>query len=295
MKKFKLALVLGILLGTLVLSAQLAVADEFTIIVNGKEVKSDVPAQTINNRTMVPISFIANALDMQVKWVQSAQAVVVTSKASTEAEFTPPAPTGSEIQVFVDAKKVQGDVPAQLVNNRTMVPVAFVADALGMKVQWDAGTKTVLIDNKPVPETNPEIIPNGDLTSANPVECKNTEWLRINKWINGSFQINKKTYDKGIGFVMDDGHGPLAYLVYNINGYYFSFTGSFGTDDMDSDGNNNRLIIYGDGKELYKSPIMKEGATPVNFNVNVYGVKQLKIIFDTTYGKYPVLLNPILN
>jgi hypothetical protein len=40
------------------------------------------------------------------------------------------------------------DVPPKIINGRTMVPVAFIAENLGCTVEWDEATKTVSISAK---------------------------------------------------------------------------------------------------------------------------------------------------
>jgi len=46
-----------------------------------------------------------------------------------------------------NSSNVKLDVPAQIIGDRTMVPVRAVAEAFGVKVDWDDSTKTVLIKN----------------------------------------------------------------------------------------------------------------------------------------------------
>lgn len=53
------------------------------------------------------------------------------------------------VKVYVDGKEIIGDTPAQIINDRTMVPVSFVAEALGAKVAWDQATNSVIITSKP--------------------------------------------------------------------------------------------------------------------------------------------------
>jgi len=55
------------------------------------------------------------------------------------------ATASSNIRLIVDGKEIQTDVPPQLINGRVMVPVRFVGEALGSKVEWDDSTKTVII------------------------------------------------------------------------------------------------------------------------------------------------------
>jgi hypothetical protein len=45
----------------------------------------------------------------------------------------------------VNGKPVQMDVPATIMNGRTMLPVRFVSEHLGADVQWEELTKTVTI------------------------------------------------------------------------------------------------------------------------------------------------------
>lgn len=37
------------------------------------------------------------------------------------------------------------DVPPKIINGRTMVPVRFIAETMGLKVDWDAANRTVVI------------------------------------------------------------------------------------------------------------------------------------------------------
>ena len=49
------------------------------ILVNGKEITSDVPAQIIDGRTMVPVRYVAEALGAKVDWVSNFNRVTITT------------------------------------------------------------------------------------------------------------------------------------------------------------------------------------------------------------------------
>lgn len=51
------------------------------------------------------------------------------------------------VKVFVKGKKMRFDVAPFVENNRTMVPIRAVAEALGLEVGYDAGAGTVTITN----------------------------------------------------------------------------------------------------------------------------------------------------
>lgn len=87
-KKTITAFLLGILLSVSVFA--LAFADQpIKLIVNGKEVPSDVPPQVINGRTLVPARALAEALGATVAWDEAQNAVVVTGGVQVVQSYTP--------------------------------------------------------------------------------------------------------------------------------------------------------------------------------------------------------------
>jgi len=54
----------------------------------------------------------------------------------------------NNITIFVNGQKIETDVPPQIINGRTMVPVRFVSEALGADVEWDGMNRRVLITNE---------------------------------------------------------------------------------------------------------------------------------------------------
>ena len=52
------------------------------------------------------------------------------------------------IKLVVNDQEIKPDVAPQIVGNRTMVPVRWIAEALGAEVEWDAQSKTVFIRTK---------------------------------------------------------------------------------------------------------------------------------------------------
>lgn len=82
MRKFLAGLIVGIIVASV--SVGIA-ASEIRLIVNGKEVQSDVPAQIINGRTMIPARALAEALGATVKWDDETRSVVVEGK-----DYIPP-------------------------------------------------------------------------------------------------------------------------------------------------------------------------------------------------------------
>lgn len=49
------------------------------------------------------------------------------------------------IKIYVNGAELKSDVPAQIINGRTMVPIRAIAEYFGKEVGWDDKTKTVTI------------------------------------------------------------------------------------------------------------------------------------------------------
>lgn len=92
-----------------------------------------------NNRTLVPLRTIAEALDASVDWNQNTQTVTIQSSNKTIK-----IPINSH-NVLVDGKEIFIDAPAQLMNNTTMVPLRFVTEQLGAYVSWDNTSYSIQI------------------------------------------------------------------------------------------------------------------------------------------------------
>lgn len=51
----------------------------------------------------------------------------------------------NEIKIVVNGKEIKSETPAYIESGRTMVPLRFISEALGEKVEWKADTRTVII------------------------------------------------------------------------------------------------------------------------------------------------------
>lgn len=58
---------------------------------------------------------------------------------------------------YVNGVPVSLDVPPQIINGRTMVPIRFVSENLGAEVNWDSNTKTVTITMDSITYLNNQI------------------------------------------------------------------------------------------------------------------------------------------
>jgi len=110
-----------------------------TAYVNAASVKLDSPPVIQNSRTLVPVRFISEQMGAKVTWNDVKRQVTIAQGTKTIIL------TINSNKVLVNGKTVTIDVPAKIINSRTMVPVRFVSEQLGYKVKWDPVSYRVLV------------------------------------------------------------------------------------------------------------------------------------------------------
>lgn len=120
-------------------------AQGITVELDGKAMEFDVPPQLINDRTMVPMRAIFEALGAQIEWIEEDQLIFATrnTKVITMQINTP---SITVVDILTDAnRKIALDVSPFLIGSRTLVPVRAVSESLDAKVDWIDETQTVVI------------------------------------------------------------------------------------------------------------------------------------------------------
>ena len=111
-----------------------------SVVINDKPVEfGDVAPQIIESRTMVPLRAIFEALNATVDW-DDATKTVKSTKGDTTISLTI-----GENKLIKNGEDKELDVPAQIIESRTLVPVRAISEAFDCKVDWEDSTKTVKI------------------------------------------------------------------------------------------------------------------------------------------------------
>ncbi|MFA6669489.1 MAG: N-acetylmuramoyl-L-alanine amidase family protein [Bacillota bacterium] len=114
-------------------------APPVTIKLDGKVLNSDVPAVIINDRTLVPIRIITESTGASVDWDgQNYEVTINTGDKKVKLKI-------DSSEMDINGNKAALEVPAKLINDRTMVPVRAVTEVVGLDVGWDNSTYTVLL------------------------------------------------------------------------------------------------------------------------------------------------------
>ena len=141
MKKFfATVLMISIMISSFAVSNVYA-NDNISVTINGVKQNYDVMPVIINGRTLVPMRAIFESLGAKVGWIDHSKTVTGTRNNKTVKLKI------DDYMAYIDGKETILDVPATIINSRTMVPVRFISEMLGEKVEWDGNTRTVMIDS----------------------------------------------------------------------------------------------------------------------------------------------------
>lgn len=131
--------------------------------VNGQAKKMDAKPFISNSRTLVPLRFIIEAIGGDVAWDGDSRVVTVNSKGKNII-----LPIDSK-KITVDGKEIAIDQAAIIKGDRTYVPIRFVAENLGMNVNYINESREIEIsyfeDKKDLDSKNIEV--NGEANNSN--------------------------------------------------------------------------------------------------------------------------------
>lgn len=132
-----------------ILSSGVAVCAEndIQVYVDGERLTFDVAPIIENDRTLVPMRAIFEALGADVTWDDSTR----TAKAVRGSDVM--SITIDNSTMYINDVAVKLDAPARIVDDRTLVPVRAVSESFNAEVSWDGEARIVTINSSAVSET----------------------------------------------------------------------------------------------------------------------------------------------
>lgn len=114
------------------------------IFVNGLSLEAD--PMVVENRTLVPLRAVAEALGAQVDW-DGATRTVTFGRGDLQVRLTI-----DSKEIAVNSRTVMIDVPARIYDSRTHVPLRAVAEMLNARVTYDNDTRAITVVDPEPPE-----------------------------------------------------------------------------------------------------------------------------------------------
>ena len=155
--------------------------ENVTVVLDGETIVFDVPPQIINGRTMVPMRAIFEKLGAVVDWNDTTR-TAIAQKGNTTVSIVI-----DDTTLYKNSEPITLDVPAQLKDSRTLVPLRAVSEAFDCTVLWNDDTQTVNIS------TDRSLTPSQEKAFDT---LKNFIITNSNDAINGD-PVYKETYKSG--------------------------------------------------------------------------------------------------
>lgn len=133
------------------------------VFVNGEVLELEQHPRFVNNRVLVPLRAIFSNLGAKVTWDHKTQSIT-----AVKGDRTVKLSIGST-KAFINGQETSLDVPAEIFEGYTYVPIRFVSEALGAKINWNQEKRVIEIgtDAAKVVAASIDVVINGKL---NPFE-----------------------------------------------------------------------------------------------------------------------------
>ena len=135
-----------------------AEAQAIDIEVDGKVLQTDVAPDIKKNRTYVPLRAIMESVGSEVNWDQA------TSTATAKKDGLTVSVILGKHYGWANGGMVDLETPPYVKNQRTMVPLRLMLEALGATVEWTDGKVIIFTDN--TNQTTPDPIPEKNIAST---------------------------------------------------------------------------------------------------------------------------------
>lgn len=115
--------------------------NEIKVIVNGEKINFDQQPEIVNDRVMVPVRAIAEKLGARVSFMNVGSPLILINAGEKIIVFKP-----GKDYAMIDDKKNTIDSPAIIKNDRTLVPIRFVVEGIGIDIKWEPIEKAVYVN-----------------------------------------------------------------------------------------------------------------------------------------------------
>lgn len=161
MKKL-LALLMAATLSITAMGTTLMADEKVKLIINGTEVDFSGDQEPViqNGRTLVPFRAAFEKMGAEVTWYDD-----IRLCEAVYGETTVGIAIGDTKVRLGEGAEIESDVPAQIINGRTMVPLRILSESIGAEVNWDGATRTITVDTPKITGKAPESV-NYDTNSA---------------------------------------------------------------------------------------------------------------------------------
>lgn len=211
----------------------------------------------VKSRTLLPIRPLVEEMGGEVTWIAASRTVVI----GIDNHLIVLEVGSKYAEDQITKERFELEVPVTIIGGKTLVPLRFVAEYIGLDVEWFGTSNTAVISNGPV-------IGNDPVISNDPVVPKETTTLPPIKY-DADGTVSTIIYPTPMNLVV--GEGKLSDLGSDLfKGYFLPISDKY------------YLIDSAAGKEYYNLVYTVKTATE-DTKINSKGVAFMKLIKDGSF------------
>ncbi|MDD7363770.1 MAG: copper amine oxidase N-terminal domain-containing protein [Peptoniphilus sp.] len=221
------------------------------VYVKGEPIEFTEESQMLarDGRICLPVRKISEKMDYKVDWNDKDRAVTLTNGEKTVTVRV------DKNEYTANGEKKTMDVAPFIKNNRTYLPMRFIGEALGEKVEWDEANRVAIFGEYPINQKvdgeTIQISPNAEVTIPKDLKDKVIYGRDKDMGLVLFEKQNHETQWNGMlgNFVLVDypEHEVPCYLVGKVDGKYLMF---YYVSDVQCDINNEALVkAYQEARE----------------------------------------------
>ncbi|WP_250277517.1 N-acetylmuramoyl-L-alanine amidase [[Clostridium] colinum] len=266
------------------------------LYVNDKKIEN-LPLEPIiiDNYTLVPARETFEKIGATVTWIKNTEQVQVVYKDIVVLMKI------NDINATVNGKLFKMSIPPKLINGKTMIPVRFVSEAVGLEVKWDNKTRIININESVIKDTTTETTSITETTTQVKNQEIIIEKIDMPDSDERTFAIfaNKKI-DKFEQIILED--GSVAIDIYNCKNNIVetsleSITEFVSNVTIENKENNVTRFIFKTKSSVLNNNFLSEDGKILYVNFGGNPIKKLQLFNDGTndilkiYGEFAPDIN----
>lgn len=132
--------IIAALLSGVMLMPSVFANGDIEVYLDGSKIGFDQPPIIYNDRTMVPMRAIFEALGLTVQWFEEDKRVTAYNNDIKMTMYI------GDDKITLNKKAYKTDTAPIIIENRTLVPLRAISELLNSKVEWDGENRVVTID-----------------------------------------------------------------------------------------------------------------------------------------------------
>lgn len=247
-------------------------ADKINVELNGSPLQTDQDPFVHESRTFVPLRAIFEALGASIQWDAATRTVT-----STKGDVTIKLTIGNKIAYRNDAA-VELDAAPMVRDERSFVPVRFIAESFNTPVEWDAATKTVRLLKSNRAELEKILSERPNSINGRHVEFVGNYTARDQNFAVLGTRIGSIDLMENL-----ETGAPEFHATYKHLGAFF-----YGANDFELYSTNNRAYVQFKGASTWQTSSL-DAAPNISWNLIGPASQPPLVAFPLKYAKYAVL------